>query len=73
MFSLELTQNRTIFGLLIHVNLASSHTNYLVSKKPLHDSSVVSVSFDPKSSRVVATASTDGFCKLVTCYKPELD
>jgi hypothetical protein len=42
-------------------------------KKALHDSSVVSVTFDPLSSRVVATASADGYCKIVSCYKESLD
>jgi hypothetical protein len=45
----------------------------IVTKKPIHDSSVVTVQFDPLSGRVVATASTDCLCKIVTCYKEGLD
>jgi WD40 repeat protein len=39
----------------------------------LHKSSVVSVKFDPQSSRVVASASTDGTCHITSCYNAELD
>lgn len=41
--------------------------------KPLHDGSVVCVRFDPLSSRVVASAGTDGTVVVSTSYFPELD
>lgn len=39
----------------------------------MHKSSVVSVCFDPQSSRVLASASTDGECRITTCYLKEVD
>ena len=33
----------------------------------------MNVKFDPKSSRVVASASTDGVCKITSCYMKEID
>lgn len=42
-------------------------------KKPLHKSSVISVRFDPQSSRVVASASADGNCYITTCYVKGVD
>ena len=41
--------------------------------KPLHDGTVVSVKFDPLSSRVVASASVDGTVCISSAFDPELD
>jgi len=41
--------------------------------KPLHDGSVVSVKFDPLSSRVIASASIDGTVVISSAYDPDLD
>jgi len=41
--------------------------------KPLHKASVMSVRFDPGSSRVVASASADGMVYITSCYDPEFD
>jgi len=41
--------------------------------RALHDGPVVSVKFDPLSSRVVASASADGVVIVSTCYVPEVD
>lgn len=45
----------------------------LTGKKPLHKSSVIGVRFDPQSSRVCASASTDGTCYITTCYNKDID
>ncbi len=45
----------------------------ITGRKPLHSASVVSVRFDPLSSRVVASASVDGKCYITTCYFEETD
>lgn len=42
-------------------------------RRPLHKSSVVSVRFDPLTSRVCASASTDGKCYITSCYSKGLD
>ena len=42
-------------------------------EKPLHDGSVVSVKFDPISSRVVASASIDGTVIVSSAFDPLLD
>ena len=41
--------------------------------KPLHDGTVVSVKFDPLSSRVVASASIDGTVCISSAFDPDLD
>jgi hypothetical protein len=43
------------------------------TEKPLHDSAVVCVKFDPLSSIVVASASTDGQVIVTSNHFPELD
>jgi len=45
----------------------------LTDDEPLHDGSVVSVKFDPLSSRVVASASIDGTVVISTAFDPILD
>ena len=39
----------------------------------MHKSSVVNVRFDPLSSRVIASASTDGECRITSCFMKEVD
>ena len=45
----------------------------IAGKKLTHKSSVVSVKLDPLSSRVCASASTDGTCLITSCYIKEVD
>jgi len=50
----------------VYVGSYFSSNNFWVAhplaKKPQHKASVTSVVFDPKSSRVIASASIDGTC-----------
>jgi len=39
-----------------------------ISRKPSHKASVVCVTFDPQSSRVIASSSLDGTCQINSCY-----
>ena len=50
-----------------------NQNEYLAGRKTLHKSSVVCVRLDPLSSRVVASASTDGSCYITTCYLKDID
>lgn len=45
----------------------------LTDDKPLHKASVIQVRFDPQSSRVIASASADGFVYVTSCFEPQLD
>ena len=45
----------------------------LTKKKPVHKDSVLSVTFDALSGRVVASGSADGYCNITTCYNKKLD
>lgn len=45
----------------------------IAGKRPLHKASVVSVKLDPLSSRVCASASTDGTCYITSCYDKNID
>jgi len=42
-------------------------------KRPLHSSSVLNVRFDPLTSRVCASVSTDGKCYITSAFVKELD
>lgn len=53
--------------------VAISLTGDPAFSKPLHKASVMSVRFDPGSSRVVASASADGIVQITSCYNPEID
>ena len=39
----------------------------------MHKSSVIGVQFDPLTSRVVASASTDGECRITSCFLEAVD
>jgi len=45
----------------------------LTENKPLHDSPVTSVKFDPLSGRVVASSSTDGTVVVSSTYDAQID
>lgn len=45
----------------------------LTDTKPLHDSPVTSVKFDPLSGRVVASSSTDGSVIVSSTYYEDMD
>jgi WD40 repeat protein len=47
--------------------------NSLTDNKPLHDSPVTSVKFDPLSGRVVASSSTDGTVIVSSAYDDQMD
>lgn len=47
--------------------------NSLTDNKPLHDSPVTSVKFDPLSGRVVASSSTDGTVVVISAYDDQRD
>lgn len=53
--------------------VALSQTDEPPLGKPLHKDSVMSVKFDPGSSRVIASASADGKVLITSAYKPDLD
>ena len=51
--------------------VATSLTGDPAFSKPLHKASVMSVRFDPGSSRVVASASADGIVQISSCFDAE--
>ena len=53
--------------------VAISLTGDPAYNKPLHKASVLSVRFDPGSSRVVASASADGNVQITSCYDEIID
>lgn len=53
--------------------VALSQTDEPPLGKPLHKDSVTSVKFDPGSSRVIASASSDGRVLISAAYIPALD
>jgi hypothetical protein len=71
MFLLQLSLKQITSGL--EHNLVWFNYQVLGGKRPHHKSSAISVRFDPLTSRVCVSASTDGKCYITSAFVKGVD